>query len=66
MMNSSETLTAKIAIANSDLAKAQQEVALLLQQLNAGTLNKSTLQTGLLELQQYVSQLSAPVPTFSN
>jgi hypothetical protein len=66
MMNSSETLTAKIAIANSDLAKAQQEVALLLQQLNAGTLNKSTLQTGLLELQQYVSQLSAHVPTFSN
>jgi uncharacterized phage infection (PIP) family protein YhgE len=66
MMNSSETLTAKIAIANSDLAKAQQEVALLLQELNAGTLNKSTLQTGLLELQQYVSQLSAHVPTFSN
>jgi hypothetical protein len=41
-------------------------VALLLQELNAGTLNKSTLQTGLLELQQYVSQLSAHVPTFSN
>ena len=66
MMKSSETLTAKIAIANSDLAKAQQEVALLLQELDAGTLNKSTLQTGLLELQQYVSQLSAHVPTFSN
>lgn len=66
MMKSSETLTAKIAIANSDLAKAQQEVALLLQELNAGTLNKSILQTGLLELQQYVSQLSAHVPTFSN
>jgi hypothetical protein len=65
-MKSAETLTAKIAIANSDLAKAQQEVALLLQELNAGTLNKSTLQTGLLELQQYVSQLSAHVPTFSN
>lgn len=65
-MKSSETLTAKIAIANSDLAKAQQEVALLLQELNAGTLNKSILQTGLLELQQYVSQLSAHVPTFSN
>jgi len=65
-MKSSETLTAKIAIASSDLAKAQQEVALLLQELDAGTLNKSTLQTGLLELQQYVSQLSAHVPTFSN
>jgi uncharacterized phage infection (PIP) family protein YhgE len=66
MMISPETLTAKIAQSSSDLAKAQAEVSQLLQELNAGTLNKSTLQTGLQNLQQYMSQLSAHVPTFSN
>jgi hypothetical protein len=66
MMISPETLTAKIAQSSSDLAKAQAEVTLLLQELNAGTLNKSTLQTGLQNLQQYVSELSAHIPTFAN
>jgi uncharacterized phage infection (PIP) family protein YhgE len=66
MMTSSATLNAKIAIGAADLAKAQAEVNQLLQELNAGTLNRSTLQTGLQNLQQYVSQLSDHIPTFSN
>jgi uncharacterized phage infection (PIP) family protein YhgE len=64
-MMTSSALNAKIAVGVSDLAKAQAEITQLLQELNAGTLSKSTLQTGLQNLQQYVSQLSAHVPTFS-
>jgi hypothetical protein len=65
-MMSSPKLKANIAIASADLAKAQAEVAQLLQELNAGTLNRSTLQTGLQNLQDYVNQLSAHVPTFTS
>ena len=65
-MTSSATLNAKIAVGVSDLTKAQAEIAQLLQELNAVPLNKSALQTGLQNLQQYVSQLSAHVPTFGN
>jgi hypothetical protein len=65
-MMSSPKLKANIAIASADLAKAQAEVAQLLQELYAGTLNRSTLQTGLQNLQDYVNQLSAHVPTFTS
>jgi hypothetical protein len=65
-MTSPATLNAKIAIGVSDLAKAQAEITQLLQELNAVPLNKSALQTGLQNLQQYVSQLSAHIPTFGN
>jgi hypothetical protein len=60
------TLNEKIAIGNAQLAKAQAEVSKLLQELNAGTFNKSTLQTGLIALQQDLSQLSDHIPTFSS
>jgi uncharacterized phage infection (PIP) family protein YhgE len=65
-MTSAATLNAKIAVGVSDLTKAQAEIAQLLQELNAVPLNKSALQTGLQNLQQYVSQLSAHIPTFGN
>jgi hypothetical protein len=65
-MNSSNTLNAKIAQSSADLAEAQKEVAQLLQELNAGTLTKQTLQAGLLTLQQCVSQISAHIPTFNS
>ena len=65
-MTSPATLKAKIAVGVSDLTKAQAEIAQLLQELNAVPLNKSALQTGLQNLQQYVSQLSAHIPTFGN
>jgi uncharacterized phage infection (PIP) family protein YhgE len=60
------SLDAKIAKGVSDLGKAQAEITQLLQELNAVPLNKSALQTGLQNLQQYVSQLSAHIPTFGN
>ncbi len=65
-MNSSATLNAKIAKGVSQLGQAQAEIAKLLQELNAVPLNKSALQTGLLTLQQQVSELSAHIPTFGN
>jgi chromosome segregation ATPase len=66
MMNSSDALNAKIAQSGADLAEAQKEVAQLLQELNAGTLNRQALQTGLLNLQQSVTQISSHIPTFNS
>ena len=63
---SSTTLTAKIAQGSAQLAQAQKEVSLLLQELNAGTLNRTTLQAGLESLQQTVSQIADHIPTFAN
>jgi hypothetical protein len=65
-MTTSPALKAKIEQGVSDLAKAQQEVSVLLQELNAGTLNPQTLRAGLVLLQQYVSQVSYHIPTFSD
>lgn len=65
-MNSSNSLNAKIAQSGADLVEAQKEVAQLLQELNAGTLTRQMLQTGLLNLQQYVSQVSSHIPTFNS
>jgi chaperonin cofactor prefoldin len=65
-MTSPATLKAKIAVGVSDLEKAQEEITQLLQELNAVPLNKSALQTGLKNLQETVSELSAHIPTFGN
>jgi len=63
---SSTTLTTKIAQGSAQLAQAQKEVSLLLQELNAGTLNRTTLLAGLESLQQTVSQVAAHIPTFAD
>jgi len=59
-------LNAKIAKGVSQLGEAQAEITQLLQELNAVPLNKSALQTGLKNLQETVSELSAHIPTFGN
>jgi chromosome segregation ATPase len=62
---SPKTLQNKIQEGSANLAAAQQEVSQLLEELNAGTLDRNTLESGLETLQQMVSQLSDHIPTFN-